>query len=228
MKEIIITSILPWATCSVVCWSLTAGAQGVHVSTGNTFSIGFNGVDRCEFTEDPFIGAWGAVGFGNDKLGPGESLRLEIFENGLNESPVATQTYSPGTSLNFVSLLSPGSWLDYQGTIRISMLTGAVDVRAADFLVFPSLNRRCFTEVIVPEPSTTVLAALGAGIGAVFWICRGRRRANSCASSESTDRGYSRYGPEPKNTALMSALFPIVASGLVMRMILWPFSFQTR
>src|SRR6266567_4962401 len=90
------------------CGSLAAWAQAVHLSAGDTFSFGFNGTGVCRFTEfSP--GSAVAVSFGPDLLEPGESLRLEMFENNLNDLPFAAETYTPSAPLTFVALYGPRS-----------------------------------------------------------------------------------------------------------------------
>ena len=150
-------------------------AQGVHLSAGDTLTIGFDGVSSCIFTELAPPSAV-SVSFATDLLGLGESLRLEMFENSLNELPFQTGTYNPTTSVSFVSLYGPSAWLDYQGLIRISMLSGSVDVNYAHFGIGPNPNTLCsITIFAVPEPTTCLLAELGAVISAVLWFYRRAR-----------------------------------------------------
>jgi hypothetical protein len=155
------------------CWSLNLAAQGVHLSAGDTLSLEFNGVLGCNFTEGS---APTFAGVGNDILGLGESLRLEMFENSLIDSPFATQLYSPIAPATFVQIYGPSAWLDYQGVIRVTMLSGSVDVNYAHFVVSPNVNTFCNADVFaVPEPSAGLLITLGSSIGTVVWICRRRR-----------------------------------------------------
>src|SRR5207247_10461696 len=94
------------------CGSLPAWAKAVHLSAGHTFSFGFNGTGVCRFTEfSP--GSVVAGSFGPDLLEPGETLRLEMFENSLNDLPLACGPYTPSAPLTFVALYRPvTAWLD--------------------------------------------------------------------------------------------------------------------
>ena len=166
--------------CATFCWGLVAYPQGVHLTTGNSLSIEFNGVDPCQFIE--FAQSSAFVGFGNDPLGPGEVLRLELFENTVNDSPFASQTYMPATPTTSASLAGPaGRWLDYQGLVQVSMLSGSVDVIGTYFFIAPDQNTLCTARVTVPEPTTTVLLALG-GLSLVIWR-RSRSRFRAILSS---------------------------------------------
>ena len=103
--------------------ALNAGAQGVHLLPGQSLSIEFNGVSDCRSSEPTYAGGSVTVRFGNDILAPGERLFLEMFEDHVTEPSVASQLYYPAAPVVNVNLGSPGSWLDYQGVIRISMLS---------------------------------------------------------------------------------------------------------
>ena len=138
-------------------------AQGVHLGPGDSLTLGFNGVDRCFSTEGTTPGGFVVVGFGTDLLSAGESLRLDLFENEADAAVVASQVFSPGTSLSFVDLTSPGSWLDNQGVIRVTMLAGAVDIDHARFIVSPNMFTYCPIDVAVPEPFAGALLIIGAG-----------------------------------------------------------------
>ena len=176
MKTITLASTLLFAT------DLGAWAQGVHLLPGQTLSIEFNGVGNCRSTEPSYAGGTVAVVFGNDLLGPGEQLSLEIFEDNLNAPSVASRIYSPAVPVFNAVLESPGSWLDLQGVIRLSMLSGSLDVSYAHFWVKPDAFTSCETFVLVPEPRVGVLVALGGIVAAAaFGYRQGRRReAHEC------------------------------------------------
>jgi hypothetical protein len=91
-----------------------------------------------------------------------------MFENNLNEVPLATQTYSGPTPFTVFLLQSPQAWLDYQGAMQITMLDGSVEVTNVRFDVFPSLNRFCFTQAAIPEPATWMLLSSAA----LFFLVR--------------------------------------------------------
>lgn len=183
MKTMITTSMLPVVTCLVVFWRLSALAQGVVLSPGDTLTIGFNGVDACRFTEGAASGV--QVFFGADMLTSGESLRLEMYENTLNDVPFATQTFSPASPFIGVSIVGPTSpWHDYQGLIRVSMLSGSTEVRSARFFISPSNNNLCDAFVTVPEPIGTLLGALGIASAAALGICRRTGLVNAHSSSD--------------------------------------------
>lgn len=177
MKKMLTTSILPWATSLVVCWSVSAQAQGVHLSAGGSLTIGFDEINSCRFTEG-IGGSHVYIDFGNDLLGPSETLGLEMFENSVGEVPLATATYSPVTSVTFVDLRGPYSWADHQGVIRITMFTGSVEVTGADFIAAPNVFTYCPFSIAVPEPNSFMLITFGGSVAAVVSIYS-RKKSNA-------------------------------------------------
>ena len=156
----------------VLLASFSASAQGIHLGPGDSLTIGFNEVQGCRFLEPTVAGGTVYVGFGSDILASGESLRLEMFENNFNEPSLVSQVFSPGSSLTYVGVTSNGSWLDFQGFVRVSVLSGSVDVGYANFFVRPDPFRECYNFVVVPEPSETILVTIGGIAGALLWIRR--------------------------------------------------------
>ena len=57
-----------------------------------------------------------------------------------------------------------GAWLDFQGLIRATMVSGDVDVTFADFRVVPQQFTWCQTAVSVPEPSVVTFAGVAVAI----------------------------------------------------------------
>ena len=177
MKKMMITSMLPLTTCLVTCCSLSAEAQGVLLTAGDTVSIEFNGFDGCH-PFDGGIASSARVLFGDNMLDPGESLRLEMFANTVNDPAFATQVFSPGSSVPFVQISGPVSgWLDNQGLVRVTMLSGSVDVFGAHFFV-DQTSQYCDAVVAVPEPSVAMVIALASVVGAVAFSFRRIRGPN--------------------------------------------------
>ena len=174
MKTITLASTL------VFLLGLSAWAQGVHLLPGQSLSIEFNGVGRCYSGEGGSVGGIVYVVFGNDILVPGEQLSLEMFEDDVNEPAVASQVYILEEPDAVVGLSSPGSWLDYQGFIRVNMLSGSVEVDHANFFVQSDPYTYCRTTVLVPEPRTGVLLALGGIVLATVLGYRQPRGRTAC------------------------------------------------
>jgi hypothetical protein len=150
---------------------LNISAQGFILGPGESFSFGFSQLDNCQRMMEPLPpDGLVYVSFGNDILGSGESLRLEMFENALSEPPIASQTYSSLMPIQFVGLSRSLAWRDFQGVVRVSMIAGSVEVTRGRFFVLPDPFTVCDTVVAVPEPSSFALIAVAAAVGAVvFW-----------------------------------------------------------
>lgn len=171
---------IPLISTLAFCWGLSAQAQGVHLSAGDTLAIGFDGVDLndCFFDREGLTQNSVLIAFGIDILSTGESLRLELFENNLSEPPFATQSYSPQTSSTFAILAGGESrWSDQQGIVRVSMINGSVDVDFAHFIYAPRRDVGCPVLISVPEPGSLTLSAFGGMVGAAGWYYRRKRNA---------------------------------------------------
>ena len=115
--------------------------------------------------------------FGTDILNPGESVRLEMFENSLTEAPLAITTQSPSDARSWITVFSPSAaWQDFQGVVRATMLNGEVDISYAHFWVGPDRQfAACDAVVPVPEPSVALLALFAGVIGGALNVWRQRR-----------------------------------------------------
>ena len=154
-------------------WSFIAGAQGVHLSSGDSLVVGFNQVSCQPLPERSLTGATAYLGFGSDALDPGESLRLEMLENDSGDPSLATQIHNPVARTVAVNISTPSAaWLDFQGLVRATMISGDVDVTFADFRVVPQQFTWCQATVSVPEPSIVVLVALAGAVCAAIRIFR--------------------------------------------------------
>ena len=157
-----------------LCWNFVARAQGVHLTAGDTLSIGFSRFDGCHAFDGPADTGVTLV-FGNDLLGVGDSLRIEMLADTLEDSAFKTAVFNPAAQTPSIGLTGPYTgWLDGQGFLRVSMLTGTVDVDYAHFFL-DRVSTYCDAVVLVPEPETTTLFAVAAAGAALMRSFRCRR-----------------------------------------------------
>ena len=146
----------------------------MHLTAGNSLSIGFDRLDACQpCIECREQEAAAYLVFGADSLSAGESMRLEMFENNLSEPPL-TSVMAAAPSTWAVVGSGPGAWQDFQGIVRATMLSGEVDVSYAQFTVIPGF-RVCNTIVAVPEPHFSVVATLSLAIVGAMRLFRRTR-----------------------------------------------------
>lgn len=163
------SAILLGATCSV------ASAQ-VTLNAGDVFTHEFNFLNSAGMTDLPVgpLGNYSAI-LNPLTVQPGDVIFLELFENSLAETPVATRTFD---GLSLVSCQAAFAWQDLQGAIRLTMLSGSatldvITLRALTPSAGPlPLNAWDLTIVPVPEPGGLALAGLGLA-AALGW--RGQR-----------------------------------------------------
>src|SRR5439155_8244398 len=134
------------ASAFAFCLSVGALAQGVHLGPGDSIAIGFDHVDSCQpFPEPINPGGIAFVLFGADAFDLGDSLRLDIFENSLSDPPIVSVGYvAPAT---VVDIGAGGAWQDFQGIVRVAMLSGSADVLGIHFAVFPNSFTHCDIDV---------------------------------------------------------------------------------
>ena len=114
--------------------SFTAAGQGVLLTAGDTFSYSFDTM--------PYLGRFTVPGgagsaaegsfntsFEGDLFDPSDSVRLEIFERSLDDAPRQSSTFGGyTTSVSSLSILAPYAWSDFQGAVRLTVLSGSVEL----------------------------------------------------------------------------------------------------
>jgi hypothetical protein len=107
------------------------------------------------------------VGYENNLLNDGESIQIELFENTLVDSPWQTTVHSQSGFLSSVNSIifsnSESNWGDLSGAVRITMLTGSVEI------IGLSIQRNIATDkyivsASIPEPSTYLLLIISSVI----------------------------------------------------------------
>ncbi len=146
-----------------LCNCFAAAAQGLLLNQGDIFTYEFSNLpDRTVRPPGQDVASGASVIFSGNYLAPGERLRIELFENSLDEAPFRTLEESPPVMLASTGVPYGPCWLDNQGAIRLTMLSGSVQITE---LQFTSLQNDIIASatVFVPEPSTLLFSCLGLG-----------------------------------------------------------------
>jgi hypothetical protein len=180
------------AVAVCLCCLGSTGARAVTVALGSPLTLSFSNL--------PFIGnssfccqSGASVYLAGDVLDAGDNFRLDFFEDSLAETPiewdfndgtwpVPSSSFGAGVAVH----ASPVPWDgDLQGIVRLTALSGSVNVDHITIRVFPSKDSPgpeyaqtfFFPSVATPLPATLPLlaSALG-GLGLVGWR---RRRASA-------------------------------------------------
>ncbi len=159
--------------------TLPASAQSViHLGTGGSYL--FSQPTRLGFKIDE-LGATSVVidlGFTGDVFTSGDSMQVDVLSTPTSLTPLLTGTFSyPAWTFGIHNQWLGVPWNAGNGAIRLTMLSGSVDV--SSFSVRTTLN---FTELdysyTIPEPSSSLLLLFsGAVPGGVRWIERRTKRA---------------------------------------------------
>jgi hypothetical protein len=75
-------------------------------------------------------------------------------------------------TLSYVDFYGPRARHGSQGLIRVSMLSGSVDVSGVYFIASPDSATYCNATVLVPEPNSTLLIVCGGVLRGGCWISR--------------------------------------------------------
>jgi hypothetical protein len=144
--------------------SLSVAAQGfVHLSAGESYTH--------EFSTLPFVGSGvlsepfglGTFHFHSFNSDTQNIVRFEIFETSTSEAPLRTLTLNQFGDSVLVSQIN--AWQDLQGSMRVTVLNGAVDMSAFEVGVIggPTGPFNFYSQITpVPEPSALALVSLGA------------------------------------------------------------------
>lgn len=150
---------------------LNSFAQGVLLGPGDTYSYSFSNLNYGGELGGGKPQASFSAHFTGDLLDPGESVRLEMFESSLSDSPVASLDVTALTTARSRADLFVGTnplpWLDFQGAVRFTMLSGSVGLASV------GVNTMIGTSsygvlTAVPEPGSLALLCLGLAAGAVW------------------------------------------------------------
>jgi hypothetical protein len=161
----------------------TARGQ-LHLDTDDALTYQFNGVTQ---TGQTFYarGGWVEAFFvGADSFSPGESLRIDVFEDSVSGPILSTSTFAPIGGL-FPSVIAgkENAWQDLQGAVRLTMLNGS-----ADFVLLFTVSDgtgRAFQYPVqqVPEPTALSLMSVVVFGGLLWWSYRRKydHAARRCA-----------------------------------------------
>jgi hypothetical protein len=165
---------------------VTTHAQ-LTLNSGDVFTYEFTSLMPVSGDPGPLnpLGNYSAI-LNPVTVQPGDTIRLEMFENSLTEAPIDSRTW---VNQSLVICQAPNAWDDLQGVIRLTMLSGSVTVDVITLRALtpsggtPPLNIWESTFVPVPEPSTGALpgASLVAGW---FWKVRTNKPRQTPKASE--------------------------------------------
>src|SRR4051812_22933084 len=102
----------------------------------------------------------------------GTSVRLELFENSVNEPAIGSQISTNGV-ISYLSCFFGNGWADHQGAVRVSVLSGSfrLDRLYMDLSEPIGMSRYIsYSSSVAPVPEPSTLALISCA--AVFLSCR--------------------------------------------------------
>jgi len=158
----------------------SASSQTLHLSTGESFSYEFQTLpfnNLLPYGTPANVGYFGmSFPLGGDLLTTGESVRMEWFENTLQDVPTASVTRS-GTNNPTTEFAIPQAnmWQDLQGAVRVTVISGEIDLDNLLVAVVRDFDKYGQT-VPVPEPGTMALGAVASLIAFYSLLRRAHSR----------------------------------------------------
>ena len=152
-------------------------AQGVvHLDPGGSYL--FSQPTQIQFKIDELGSTFVVIdlGFTGDILTAGDSLQVDILSAPTSLTPLLAGTFSyPAWTFGIHGQWLGVPWDASAGAVRLTMLSGSVDVSSFSARTGNNYLERVYSYTI-PEPSSSILILFtGAVLGAVRWI---DRRAN--------------------------------------------------
>lgn len=141
---------------------LQSNALATIITDGQSYEFEFNTLNFIESVTYKNQGG-ATISFLDDLLDQGEVARLEFFENSILTTPFFQHDFNSPTNHFGASVVVPVPWQDLQGIIKLTMLSGSVDINEIDVQVIRDGNRylETFSTVPIPEPETGLLIIFG-------------------------------------------------------------------
>lgn len=162
-------------TVLFVAISISAHAQGfIHLTAGQSYTYSFSSLPSLGVGPDAYR-AFAYWSFTNASSYPaGTTVSFEMFETSEMEAPIASSPllYYQNTDERRGEIAGVfGAWQDLQGAMRVSVVSGAVDLSRIEVQVMDGAFGLHGQVVSVPEPSSMLLLGLG-----VMALCLFRMR----------------------------------------------------
>lgn len=163
---------------------LNTRAQGViHLGSGDSYLFSRPTITGGQIDESGAMYLQVRFGFTGDLFDLGDSLRLDILSAPTSVTPLVTTVISntasnpPWISPNGIGFEQSGIiWNAQSGVVRLTMLSGGVDISGASAITINHFSEIHYSYTI-PEPgSSSLLLVCGAVFGGVRWIGERKRR----------------------------------------------------
>ena len=160
---------------SMLCGTALAAQTPLHLEAGQSYCY--------EFSTAPFVqhGALTSPGgavyfyFSNPIFNPGNlaRVRVEMFEGSMAGAPLSSADFS--SWYDSVGIGINGAWQDLQGSARLTVISGAVDLRGVEVIITggpgptSDFDLYGYGHIIPVQPPKVNISRIGASQAEITW-----------------------------------------------------------
>src|SRR5262245_22638747 len=148
----------------ITLWAPAVWGQSfLHLTAGQSYSYEFSSVPFVQHGGLVAPGGGGFFYFSSENSDPANQVLVEIFESNFGDAPLRSQVFN--NWFDSVAVGASGAWQDLQGGMRLTVLSGAVDLSGLEVRVFGGpaepFDVYGYGQIIpVPEPSSILLMTI--------------------------------------------------------------------
>ncbi|TVT46771.1 MAG: PEP-CTERM sorting domain-containing protein [Denitromonas halophila] len=164
------------ALLTIALTTCISSANASTLYSGDSAEYSFNSLAFADTAS--YMAQGGAtIQFSGDLLDNGDAVRLEAFEDAADSSPFYTNTFTNPT--DHFGFTYGNRWQDLNGALKLTVLSGSVNVHSISYQVIAGGNRYISEVQISPVPEPSIALMLGAGLLTIIYKTKKHRKTRS-------------------------------------------------
>jgi hypothetical protein len=166
--------IIPASDCLFLSVSVSSATT---VQPGSPLILSFSNLPFIQAVQCcvTLLGGQGgaSINLTSNLLGVGDNIRLEMFENSVADVPFYTNDFTTPTAQFGASVVVPSPWQDLQGVIRLTALSGSIDVSSIVITVYQGIlipgpgcgcDANRYVQTFIFDPAPVPIPNIGVGL----------------------------------------------------------------